>query len=84
MHNLHTDHIMIRSELKYLIGGKVVVLKFWVLCGNLLRRFGSGLELDPKLNREFGPVANTRWREGKQANIWNIERLEPQKASSGI
>jgi hypothetical protein len=27
LHNLRTDHVMIRSELKYLIGGKVVMLK---------------------------------------------------------
>jgi hypothetical protein len=30
MHNLHTDHVMIRSELKYLISTKVVNLKCWV------------------------------------------------------
>jgi hypothetical protein len=30
-----------------------------VLCGNPLKRFGSGLELDPEPTREFGPIANT-------------------------
>ena len=50
---------MIRSELKYLIGGKVVMLKCRVLCGNLLQWFGSGLEPDLEPNRGFGPVANT-------------------------
>ena len=58
LHNLHTDHIMIRSELKYLIGEKVVMLKCQVLCGNPLQRFGSGLEPDPEPNWECGPVAN--------------------------
>ena len=33
MHNLHTDHVMIRSELKYLIGAKVVNLKCRVFAG---------------------------------------------------
>jgi len=32
-----------------------------VLCGNLLQRFGSGLEPDPEPTREFGPVANTKY-----------------------
>jgi hypothetical protein len=31
LHNLRTDHVIIRSELKYLIGGKVVMLKCRVL-----------------------------------------------------
>ena len=59
LHNLRTDHIMIRSELQYLIGGQVVMLKCRVVCGNPLQRFGSGLEPDPEPIREFGPVANT-------------------------
>jgi len=29
LHNLHTDHVMIRSELKYLIGAKVVGTVKW-------------------------------------------------------
>jgi len=33
MHNLRTDHVMIRSELKYLIGAKVVNLKCQVFVG---------------------------------------------------
>ena len=61
LHNLHSDYIMIRSELKYLIGGKVVMLKCWVLCGNPLQQLGSGLEPDPEPNREFGTVANTNF-----------------------
>jgi hypothetical protein len=31
-----------------------------VLCGNLLQRFGSGLEPDLEPTRKFGPVAHTR------------------------
>jgi hypothetical protein len=30
-----------------------------VWCGNQLQQSGSGLELDPQLNQEIGPVANT-------------------------
>jgi len=33
LHNLHTDHVMIRSEFKYLIGAKVVMLKCRVFGG---------------------------------------------------
>jgi len=29
-----------------------------VLCGNPLQRLSSGLEPDPELTREFGPIAN--------------------------
>jgi len=58
-HNLHTGHVTIRSELRYLIGAKIVDLKYRVFGGNLLQRSGSGLEPDPESNREFGPVANT-------------------------
>jgi hypothetical protein len=32
LHNLHTDHIVIRSELKYLIGAKVARKIIWQ-CG---------------------------------------------------
>jgi len=74
LHNLHTDHVMIRSELKYLIGGKVVMLKYRVfdgqtgpfLVGQVFRmvrpvatvRFR--VEPKPELTREFEPVANTK------------------------
>jgi len=33
LHNLRTDHVMIRSQLKYLIGAKVVRLKCRVFGG---------------------------------------------------
>ena len=61
LHNLHTDHVTIRSELRYLIGAKIVDLKCRVFGGNPLQRSGSGLEPDPEPNREFGPVANTSY-----------------------
>jgi len=73
LHNLRTDHVMIRSELKYSIGGKVVMLKCRVFggktgpfpVGRVFRvvrpvatvRFRA--EPDPEPTREFGPVANT-------------------------
>ena len=60
-HNLRTDHVTIRSELRYLIGAKIVDLKCRVFAGNLLQRSGSGLEPDPEPNPEFGPVANTMY-----------------------
>jgi hypothetical protein len=37
LHNLHTDHVIIQSEHKYLIGAKVLILKFCV--------FGSKTDL---------------------------------------
>jgi hypothetical protein len=33
LHNLCTDHVTIQSELKYLMGAKVVWLKCWVFGG---------------------------------------------------
>jgi hypothetical protein len=33
LHTLRTDHVMIRSQLKYLIGAKVGRLKCWVFGG---------------------------------------------------
>jgi len=59
LHNLRTDHVTIRSQLRYLIGAKIVDLKCRVFGGNPLQRSGSGSEPDPEPNREFGPVANT-------------------------
>jgi hypothetical protein len=56
---LRTDHVMIQSQLRFLIGAKIVDLKCRVFGGNPLQRSGSGLELDPEPNREFGPVADT-------------------------
>jgi hypothetical protein len=73
LHNLHTDHISIPSELKYLLGGKVVKLICWVI-GGKTRPFPLGrvfhlvrpiatvwfvMEWEPELTREFGPVAHT-------------------------
>jgi len=33
LHNLHTDHVTVQSELKYLIEAKVVMFKFQVFGG---------------------------------------------------
>jgi len=73
LHNLCTDHIMIRSELKYLIGGIVVMLKCRVFGGEtgpfpvgrvfrVVRPVATvqfRVEPQPEPTREFGPVANT-------------------------
>ena len=59
LNNLRTDHVTIRSELRYLIGAKIVDLKWRVFGENPLQRSGSGSEPDSEPNREFGPVANT-------------------------
>ena len=61
LHNLHTDHVTIRSELRYLIGAKIVDLKCRVFGENPLQQSGSGSELHPELNQEIGPVPNTTW-----------------------
>jgi len=71
--NLHTDHVMIRSELKYLFGAKIVDLKcrvfgcktapfptvrvFRVVRPVATVRFR--VEPNPEPTPEFGPVANT-------------------------
>jgi hypothetical protein len=59
LHNLCTDHVTIRSELRYLIGAKIVDLKCLVFGENQLQWSGSGSEPVPEPNRKFGPVANT-------------------------
>jgi len=78
---LHTDHVMIQSELKYLIGAKIVDLKCRVVGGNTapfptvrvfrvvkpvaMVRFR--MEPNPVLTRESGPVANTSLRRNLKA-----------------
>jgi hypothetical protein len=71
--NLRTDHVMIRSELKYLIGAKIVDLKCRVFGGKTapfptVRVFGVvrhletvrfRVDLNQEPTREFGAVANT-------------------------
>jgi hypothetical protein len=75
LHNLRTDHLIIRSELKYLIGGKVVMFKCWVFGGitgqfpvrgvfRMVRPAATvrfRVETDPEPTWEFGPVANTSY-----------------------
>jgi hypothetical protein len=74
--NLCTDHVMIRSELKYLIGAKMVDLKCRVFGGKTapfptVRVFRVErpiatvrflVEPKPEPTREFGTVPNTMWR----------------------
>jgi len=75
------------SELRYLIGARVVMSKCRVVSGKtgpiatvrlvvwwyLLQQSGFGLEPHPELTREFGTVANTTFT---LKNIWD-EPLEP-------
>jgi len=78
LHNLHTDQVTIRSELKYLIGAKVVVFQCRVF-GGKIGPFPLGqvfrvvrpvatvrfhVEPEPEPTREFGPVANTNPKKG--------------------
>jgi len=72
LHNLHTDDVMIRLELKSLIGGKVVMLKCRVFGGKtgpfpegrVVRVVGTvgtvrfRVEPEPELTREFGSGGN--------------------------
>jgi len=84
LHDLRIDHVMIRSELKYLIGAQVVRLKCRVFAGKTgpiprVRVFCVVkpvatvrvlVEPDPELTREFGTVANTNGdRLSDQENI---------------
>jgi len=73
LHNLRTNHVTLQSELKYLIGGKGVMLKclavggktgpFWMGRGvpvvTPITMIRFRVELDPEATREFGAVANT-------------------------
>ena len=73
LHNLCTDHVMMRSLLKYLIGGNGVMLKCRVFGGKtgpfpmgpVIRVVRSvamvqiRVELEPEPTWEFGPVAYT-------------------------
>jgi len=84
LHNLRTDHVMIRSELKYLIGGKVVVLKCRVFSSKtgpfpmcrvflVVRPVATvrvRVEPEPDPTSEFGPVANTK--PNRQSASFNV------------
>jgi hypothetical protein len=72
--NLRTDHVMIRSELQYLIGAKIVDLKCRVFGSKIapiptvrvirvvrpVSTVRFQVEPNPEPTREFGPIANTR------------------------
>jgi hypothetical protein len=73
--NVRNDHVIIQSELKYLIGAKLVNLKGrvfggknWPIC--ICPGFRMVLpavtvqfclQPDPDPTREFGPIPNTLW-----------------------
>jgi hypothetical protein len=61
MHNVHTDHVMIRSELKYLIGAKVAgTVKMEPRSGyNMAKTPGcmSGPGNNPAKTKRFGFLA---------------------------
>jgi len=71
--NLHIDHVAIRSELKYLIGAKIVDLKWRVVRGKtgpypMVRVFRVvqpvamvrfQVEPEQEMTREFGPITIT-------------------------
>jgi len=73
LHNLRIDHVTIRSELRYWIGAQVVRLKCRLFGGKTghiatvrvcgvarpIATFRFQVELDPQMNRDFGPVAYT-------------------------
>jgi len=70
--NLRTDHVMIGTELKYLIGAKIVDLKYRVFGGKttpfpmgrvfrvlrLVATVRSRVESNPEPTRESGPVVD--------------------------
>jgi hypothetical protein len=86
LYNIHTDHVMIRLEPKYLIEGKVVMLKCRVFGGEtspfrmghvcrMVRHIAMvsiGVEAQPEPTLEFGSVANT----------WNIPMADTTHTTS--
>jgi len=73
LHNLRIDRVVIRSELKYLVGPKIVNLKCQLFGGKTsallmvqvcrvvrpVAMVWFQVELDPEPTQHFGPVANT-------------------------
>jgi hypothetical protein len=87
LQNLCTDHVMTRSELKYLFGGKVLMLKSRVFGGKTgpfpvgqvfrvvatIATVGFHVEPEPIPTWEFAPVANTTtWCHFSMANSSDI------------
>jgi hypothetical protein len=82
--NLRTDHVMIRSELKYLIGAQIVDLKCRDFGGKTapfptvqvirvvrpVAKVRFRVEPNPEPTREFGPVANTT-HNSRNGGYWN-------------
>jgi len=94
LYNLHTDHVKIRSELKYLIGGKVVVLKCrdfggktgpfpvgWVFRGvKPVAMVWFQAERELEKTWEFGPVANTICYPSCLARCWMLHDMDHMQA----
>jgi hypothetical protein len=88
--NLRTNHVMIQSELKYLIGAKIVDLKYRVFGGKtapfptvrvfrVVRPVATvrfRVEPNPEPIREFGPDANTKYRSGIVRMPNSVKRCE--------
>jgi len=70
LHNLHTDYVTIWSELRYLIGDKVVRLKWWVLVVKLDKWQWAGFSCG-KIQCN-SPVLG--WNQ-TQNRTWNLEQL---------
>ena len=95
LHNVRTDHVMIQSELKYLIGARIVNLKCRVFGGKtgpfpmvwvfrVVRpvatvRFRVEPYLEP--TREFGPVANTTHNEAGEKISYKATSHNPRRFS---
>jgi hypothetical protein len=94
LHNVYSDHVMIRSELQYLIGVKVGNLKCWVVgvktgpfpkvrVFRVVRPVATVLvqvEPYPDPTRESGPVANTGTM-SCVSTLWNSPRAALLKAA---
>jgi len=65
LHLLHIYHILIWTELKYLIGGKVLSLQKWgsAVCKARPKflRFGCSLGLEPLITRWLNSLAVSTW-----------------------
>jgi hypothetical protein len=80
LHNVCTDHVMIRSEQQYVIVAKIVNLKCQIVVGRTgpfamvrvfrvvrpVATFQFQVEPYPELAREIGPVVNTSYNRAFQ------------------
>jgi hypothetical protein len=85
LHNVDTDHVIIRSELHYLIGANIVNLNCLVFGGNtgpfpmvqvfhVVRPVATvriQVELNLELTEEFGFLVNSRCTPGGVQEKWH-------------